>query len=288
MSYILDALRKADAQRVRDPARGIHAQPALDADGTRLPAANRTGLWATVAIGTVVLAAAAWYLYQDKPSTTVKHVPAAGPVSMTNPAALPALPPPPAPPTPPTSKVTVASLPPAPVSPVAPVPIPAAPAAQMPARPVPTQSLALQAPSPTGPGSLRTEGDPRNTSVPTMRGGPQPGPGMEPASAPPPPLAAPAPANPVPQQPPAAVARPAPVTPAPSTPAPPVTGLPPDAPKLSISGGVYSASASQRMLIVNGQVFSEGAEIGTGVVLEEIKPKSAVLKFRGTRYTVTY
>ncbi len=29
MSYILDALKKADAQRERDPARGIHAQPAV-------------------------------------------------------------------------------------------------------------------------------------------------------------------------------------------------------------------------------------------------------------------
>ncbi|MCC2636091.1 MAG: hypothetical protein K0S48_3977, partial [Ramlibacter sp.] len=28
MSYILDALRRADAERERDPARGIHAQPA--------------------------------------------------------------------------------------------------------------------------------------------------------------------------------------------------------------------------------------------------------------------
>jgi len=88
------------------------------------------------------------------------------------------------------------------------------------------------------------------------------------------------------------------VPPAPGAPSPgaatavaetaPVAGLPADAPKLAISGGVYSANVAQRMLIVNGQVFNEGSEIGTGVVLEEIKPKSAVLKFRGSRYTVTY
>ena len=71
-------------------------------------------------------------------------------------------------------------------------------------------------------------------------------------------------------------------------PPPPVAGLPADAPKLSISGGVYSANRAQRMLIVNGQVFSEGSEISSGVVLEEVKPKIAVLRFRGTRYTVTY
>ncbi len=33
MSYILDALKKADAQRERDPARGIHAQSAPLASG---------------------------------------------------------------------------------------------------------------------------------------------------------------------------------------------------------------------------------------------------------------
>ncbi len=38
MSYILDALRKADAQRERDPAaRGIHAQPVRVAVGQPRP-----------------------------------------------------------------------------------------------------------------------------------------------------------------------------------------------------------------------------------------------------------
>ena len=42
------------------------------------------------------------------------------------------------------------------------------------------------------------------------------------------------------------------------------------------------------MLIVNGQVFNEGSEVGPGVVLEQIKPKAAVLKFRNASYTVSY
>lgn len=85
---------------------------------------------------------------------------------------------------------------------------------------------------------------------------------------------------------------PAPVPPPvlpPAPPTPPVAGLPGDAPKIAISGGVYSSNAAQRMLIVNGQVFNEGSEIGPGVVLEEIKSKgSAVLRYRGSRYTVRY
>ncbi|HKB54291.1 MAG TPA: general secretion pathway protein GspB [Ramlibacter sp.] len=66
------------------------------------------------------------------------------------------------------------------------------------------------------------------------------------------------------------------------------TRLPPDAPKLAISGGVYSTTRTQRMLIVNGQVVSEGADLGGGVVLEEIRPKAAILRFRGGRYMVGF
>ncbi len=67
-----------------------------------------------------------------------------------------------------------------------------------------------------------------------------------------------------------------------------MAGLPADAPKLVITGGVYSTNPVQRMLIVNGQVLNEGSEVASGVVLEEIKPKGAVLRFRGARYTVNY
>ena len=67
-----------------------------------------------------------------------------------------------------------------------------------------------------------------------------------------------------------------------------MAGLPPDAPKLMITGGVYSADKAQRMLIVNGQVVREGADLGSGVTLEEIRPKAAMLRFRGARYTVGY
>jgi general secretion pathway protein B len=39
---------------------------------------------------------------------------------------------------------------------------------------------------------------------------------------------------------------------------------------------------------VNGQVYKEGADLGSGVQLEEIKRNSAVLRFRGARYSTTY
>jgi general secretion pathway protein B len=76
---------------------------------------------------------------------------------------------------------------------------------------------------------------------------------------------------------------PQPVQAAPATP-----GLPPDAPKVTISGGVYSPDPAQRMLIVNGQVFNEGSEVAPGLAIEKIEARTATLKFRGARYTVAY
>ncbi|MGH8440276.1 MAG: hypothetical protein ACRERW_14670, partial [Pseudomonas sp.] len=64
MSYILDALRKADAQRERDPARGIHAQP-LQVSPLEPREGYQTRLWlggAAAVIGAGLLAVAAWQL----------------------------------------------------------------------------------------------------------------------------------------------------------------------------------------------------------------------------------
>jgi general secretion pathway protein B len=67
MSYILDALRKADAQRERDPARGIHAQPVTPEGQGPGRGANRRVLWIAVA-GVLLVAGAALTLFKPKPS----------------------------------------------------------------------------------------------------------------------------------------------------------------------------------------------------------------------------
>lgn len=224
MSYILDALRKADAQRERDPSRGIHAHPtALGAASARSPRA--AGLWAAAALVAVVVAGAGWYVTrstdkgQDEPA--VDEAPVA------------------------TKRPHVARR--------APVPGATTPAPDAPPAPAAT----IEPPAP-----------PMAEVVPP----PQPGPSAQ--------VDAPG------QMP----ARPAPPVAAavPSVPAPATTGLPADAPRVSISGGVYSANPAQRMLVVNGQVLSEGSEAAPGLTIEEIKPRTAVLKFRGARYTVAY
>jgi general secretion pathway protein B len=85
-------------------------------------------------------------------------------------------------------------------------------------------------------------------------------------------------------------APPAPVrTPAPpAAPLPPVAGLPADAPKVVINGGVYSERRDVRAAIVDGKVVHEGADLGSGLILQEIGPSGVVLGWRGSRYTVVY
>jgi general secretion pathway protein B len=327
MSYILDALRKADAQRERDPARGIHAQPLR---GTLANAGARSGrgawFWGAAAAGIAALGSAGWYLYHDSGTAGPKVAaraeppvrdPAAGVAAVPVPAPVvgTALVPPPAAPVP---VVAVAIEPPAPPrAPTARTGMPAggdprstsqpamrgnqrvgapgsAPVmtAQLPATPAPIPPGTASVPSPTGsplPGAMPMNPPMSPGSAPVA--GSPPGsvaaPGQVAPAVPAPPPPHPVPTPPPPPPPPAPVRAPPPPIP-PAPPAQPVAGLPGDAPKLVISGGVYSTDRVQRMLIVNGQVFNEGSEIGTGVVLEEIKPKTAVLRFRGSRYTVSY
>ena len=59
-------------------------------------------------------------------------------------------------------------------------------------------------------------------------------------------------------------------------------------PSLTISGAIYSENVANRFLIINGQIFHETETPVPGVVLHKIKLKSAVLGFKGYRYSVTY
>lgn len=61
-----------------------------------------------------------------------------------------------------------------------------------------------------------------------------------------------------------------------------------DLPQLVIGGAMYSDTPSSRMLIINSQVFHEGDQPYQGLVLEEIRLKSAVFKYRGYRYAINY
>jgi hypothetical protein len=55
-----------------------------------------------------------------------------------------------------------------------------------------------------------------------------------------------------------------------------------------ISGGTYSADPAKRLLIVNGKVVAEGADLGGGVQLSEIRPESVVLTVQGRNVVVFF
>jgi general secretion pathway protein B len=59
-------------------------------------------------------------------------------------------------------------------------------------------------------------------------------------------------------------------------------------PRLAVGGAIYSETPSARMVILNGQVWHEGDKPAADTVLEQIRLKSAVLNFRGQRYEVAF
>lgn len=59
-------------------------------------------------------------------------------------------------------------------------------------------------------------------------------------------------------------------------------------PAVSVNGSSYSKDPSLRMLIVNGKVVQEGGEIAPGLTVETIEPRSAVLNHQGLRYRIGF
>ncbi|RQO81971.1 general secretion pathway protein GspB [Acidovorax sp. FJL06] len=265
MSYILDALRRAEAERGRGAVPGLHTQavpvPGAAAVAER-PAAPAWRLaTAGVAVAAVAVAGTWWVMQPQRPApVVVAAAPAPGPVAPT-----------------------------APIAPAAPaVALPAAQAIPAPAlapTPAPTPVPAVLAPPPE-PRSVekRSAAPPREKPAPQVHA-PR-GTGAEPP--PPRPRADPA-RDPAPARAPepAAVA----AAPAPTT----ATGTVfaqadlPEAvraqlPSLKISGVTYSGNPAYRMAIVNGQVLHEGDPAGPGLLLERIEPGRTIWSFKGYRY----
>ena len=59
-------------------------------------------------------------------------------------------------------------------------------------------------------------------------------------------------------------------------------------PKFVVGGSIYSESAASRFLILNGQIFHENDKVMPELVLEQIKLKSAVLRYRNQRFSISY
>lgn len=216
MSYILDALRRADSERERGRVPGLHAQTATaTADDDDLPDGRGGMRWGFVAslLGLALIVVFAWMAFgRDKPIEVIVSAPP---------------PPQPVPAPPPPAPVAMAPAPAAAPAP-APIPEPVAAPEKPQRKPVPAKR------------------EPARTTTPAVD----------------------------------------------ETPAVPVSELPADVrrelPTLAISGATYSASRASRMLIVNGQLYHEGDIIAPNVHLEQIRLKSAVLRYKNYRYSVGY
>ena len=266
MSYILDALRRADAERSRGAVPGLHAHN-LPSDAE--PAARNFGplLWAAGGAGALLVAVVVVLLFAPWRS----------------PAPVPA---------------PEARIAPAPELAPAPVTREGAPAPLAQGEPAPTP------PGGIDPGARTIEPPMGRGDVPTVAGLRAP-PGHAPAPAVPgdrvaggrvgvlePRAVAKAPA--------AALApvehygAPLPVAAAPvrANAVPNLNDLAPSLrsqlPRLAVGGAIYSDTPSARMVILNGQVFHEGDKPAADTVLEQIRLKSAILNFRGQRYEVSF
>lgn len=294
MSYILDALRRADAERERGAVPGLHAQRFAQDDPSDTEAQHRVRpvLWlAGGALVCVLLGGAlVWQLLRaDSPANRQGAVrgTVTGAASEPAVAAAPSLPAP------------AATRSPAPAG--APSPSPSAAAAVAPEAPVAATAARATAPSPVPPlKPAATQGAPRSAAAPAGRtpstesplvadAAPVPvAPRRTPAGSAERPAARDTPPPAAPSKPPSPAPRPEPVAPRVYALSELPEGIRRQLPELSIGGSIYSRDRANRFLIINGQVFYEGAEPTPGLVLEQIGLKSAVLRFKDHRYSISY
>ena len=292
MSYILDALRKADAERERGAVPDLHAQllpPGSlpdEAEGAASPAWRWWGLGA----GLIVLAGLGWlFLGRDA---------APPPGALAPPPAVPAPPPaetatptqalPPVPASAPASTAEVTATAAAP-SASAGEPAAAAAAPEPPAKPRPAARTATVTAPKVGKAEKAEKSEKAAATAPAevAKAGTTP-PKTEPATRT---TGAAVPKAEAPKTSATAASTEAPAPAAGTTARLPSLGdLPPElrqmVPPLAIGGSVYSPQPTARMVVINGQVFQEGSALGSELRLEQIRQKTAVLSIRGTRFEV--
>jgi general secretion pathway protein B len=293
MSYILDALRRADAERERGAVPGLHAQSDV-ADLEPAPRDRKPLLLAAAGGGALILAVAIVLVvapWRGTPATGERVAAAGDSVGAQ-------------------AQQTTAPAPQnfgAPAAPaVAPNPALAAQAQDTAARraavDTPAPDYANEPPSAhRSAGAMPTDrpAPPRTPPARATAEGANPNPGgrgTTPDANVPPAPGAQAQPQPVPEvvehYGPPLPNKAAPAAAAPAAPIVKLNDLPPtlraQMPHLAVGGAIYSDVPSGRMLILNGQVYHEGDHPAPDTLLEQIHLKSAVLNYRGTRYEITY
>ncbi len=246
MSYILDALKRADAERERGSVPGLHARQVVP-QASHAARDARSRLWPAIAAVFILCVVAGLWVWRSTATDT--------PVVATGPA-------------------VPAPVAPAPLAQPAPMPHPLTdPAPNVP--PAAAQSRAVA----SAPATM-TRAMPAPAAAPVVAPAVATTIARATGSAPTPAPAAETATSPVPK------------------PAEPGTAVPflgelaegirRQIPQLSITGLVYSEIPGQRMLIVNNQVLMQGTLAAPEVQLEEIRARSAVFSFRGTRFQVAH
>ena len=59
-------------------------------------------------------------------------------------------------------------------------------------------------------------------------------------------------------------------------------------PAMAISGAVYSTNPAQRLLLVNGQVLTQGSQVAPDLTVVEIRSTHSEFNFRGTRFRMAH
>lgn len=255
MSYILDALKRAESERSRGEIPNIHAQQAATGASDVGRAASRQIGPGLIGVALLVLVAGSvwWWRADDAPAPPdrVTAAPASVPV--------PGLP---------VTSAAAPGQPPAPTSPrtaqpTLPLRLPTAMPVQAPVViPKPAIPKVMPKTAPVLAAIERIDKPARAASTPATANAP--------ASAPP-----------SPSEPALAEER-----------LYALKELPDDIrnslPVLTVGGATYSENPANRMLIVNGRLFHEGDKLTPELTLQQIKLRSAVLSYRGYRYGINY
>ncbi len=259
MSYILDALRRAEAERERGAVPSLQSQQQQIESEDEAPARSRVLVWAVIGLAFVLIATLAWTLLGG--GTPARQT-ADGPVTAT----------------PTTVPVATAAPVPQSLAEIAAAPPPATVSTQT-ASPPPTMAQPVQPPPAIRPAPRPVAAAPAKVPPPVALANPR--------------VEVPKPAPVVALAVPKVDAAKAPPATAASEPRIYAqTELPEDIrrelPRVAINGSSYSGDAASRMVMINGQVFHEGDQLSAGLVLDKIRRRSAVLAYKGFRYEVMF
>lgn len=250
MSLILDALRKADAERERGSVPGLHSQPGpvLIEESPKGQRAAIRWAGAGIAAGLAIAVGIAFFGRQTPDTVGASAIPAA-PVALRPPLAAP------------TAQSPVAQpavVPPA----VAQAPVVQAPVAQQPAAqpaaqpPVAPAATQLQSAKPAA-------WPPENVSRPAVPGAAA---DVRPAATPSVPAGEPAIESR--EQLPAQVRS--------------------ELPVIAVNGVIFSPNPADRSLLIGGRLFRENDALAPDLSIEQIRQKSVVVRFRGHRVDIPF